>query len=478
MIRKIVIALLIFTNALLWLIPSNVVQLISRNRHILLGRYSVERMSLLVVLIPITIFAIYILRANAQNLKKRIFQVILALFVFAIGFVFSDALLRAMRSPRYHLDEMRHRPELQQYKVLMADIPEPARTYPNLQPGYAEIACTLTIDSRGFRNLQNLEQADIVVLGDSFTEGSHVSDEHPWPVVFGQATKAKVYNLGMSGANPRDYLIIFEKIAQHLKPQWIICMIYGGNDFRASKVDVPMPDAIPDQDSESSKSKSQVKQASESKETLAQKFRNYYKSSPIVLNCKQFMINYLGPIHSKGSVAGAEIISWLPIEVAHHYYAFQPKDLMDRYNTQAEFEQHPNWLSVANIILQLQQQCQAKDIGLILVYAPTKPEVILPLVEEQLPWDQVQKFSQFAKSKLPPAPEFRRCLMENLGVQEKVLQEFCLQKSIHFVSLTTPLRLAMQQGQQVYFTYDQHWTPLGHIIAAKSISEYWQQIKK
>jgi hypothetical protein len=39
------------------------------------------------------------------------------------------------------------------------------------------------------------------------------------------------------------------------------------------------------------------------------------------------------------------------------------------------------------------------------------------------------------------------------------------------VSATEPLRRAIAAGEQVYFTYDQHWTRLGHEVAARLVAD-------
>ena len=50
--------------------------------------------------------------------------------------------------------------------------------------------------------------------------------------------------------------------------------------------------------------------------------------------------------------------------------------------------------------------------------------------------------------------------------------EWCRRQSIPFVSLTGPLREAVSNGKQVYLTYDQHWTPVGHEVVAQAVHRY------
>jgi hypothetical protein len=74
--------------------------------------------------------------------------------------------------------------------------------------------------------------------------------------------------------------------------------------------------------------------------------------------------------------------------------------------------------------------------------------------------------------KLPPADKLLDVLLPRLDVQEFAIRDFCRTESIEFISLTEPLRRIIAEGAQAYFTYDSHWTPIGHKIVAETISQY------
>jgi len=56
--------------------------------------------------------------------------------------------------------------------------------------------------------------------------------------------------------------------------------------------------------------------------------------------------------------------------------------------------------------------------------------------------------------------------------RETTLRDWCTAQSIPFVSTTAALREAARTGVQGYFSYDQHWTPLGHEIVARTIHQF------
>ena len=120
--------------------------------------------------------------------------------------------------------------------------------------------------------------------------------------------------------------------------------------------------------------------------------------------------------------------------------------------------------------------CREANIRLIVAYAPDKIHVVLPLVRPDLPPDKVRAFAALKTSKkLPPAAQFLDILFRGLEVQEAVVSDFCEENSIEFISTTQELRKRVSRGQQMYFTYDTHWTPHGHRAVAEVIYRYWRQ---
>ena len=97
----------------------------------------------------------------------------------------------------------------------------------------------------------------------------------------------------------------------------------------------------------------------------------------------------------------------------------------------------------------------------------------MPLVEENISPEYLHAFASFKKSGLPPPTEFKNKLYNRLGTQEKVLREFCQNQDIEFISATAALQNMAAGGHQVYYTYDQHWTRLGHMVVAEELFRYF-----
>ena len=96
----------------------------------------------------------------------------------------------------------------------------------------------------------------------------------------------------------------------------------------------------------------------------------------------------------------------------------------------------------------------------------------MPLFEQKLSAQKVRSFLALKKKNLPSPQKTKSILYKNLNAEEDVIREFCNKEEIEFVSLTKRLRSAIQNGRQAYYTYDQHWTPIGHQVVAEVLYDY------
>lgn len=103
--------------------------------------------------------------------------------------------------------------------------------------GYVVNPALRDIDDQGFRNPPGaLDEAEIAVVGDSYTYGISVPPEETYPSVIARKTGRGVYNYGISGYGFYQYKVIFDEI---LKQDFknVILGVYAANDFVASCVE-------------------------------------------------------------------------------------------------------------------------------------------------------------------------------------------------------------------------------------------------
>lgn len=470
---NLITAVIILLQGVWWLVPSNLAYLISQNRDIFLGRYSEGRFYAMFFVLLLTFPLLHVIRADPARRRERWFMLIAASLGFAAGFVLLDTTVRLVRNPRYEKTRnVYHRPPGQTYSGVFEDLPEKGQSYANLKPGHAPVPYTLTTDRRGFRNRTELDRYEVVVAGDSFVEGSKVSDDQVWTELFAGKSGRSVYNLGVSGSGPSSYVQSMKLFGAPLQPEVVICSIYEGNDFRGSG---ELVDRLGE------------------KSSLSQQVEVYFKYSPVRMAIDDFITRYLtmenvpGPLSlfapappvfagtppREGESLGP--LAWLPVRVPDsatgHYYTFTVKRLLCHYQCREDFATSPGCRTVKLAIAELKAICRELGAELVIFYVPDKARVIMPFVEKRLPPEQLRSFLALKMADLPDPALTRTTLYANLDVREREIADFCQAESVRFVSATGALRRAVAAGGQPYYTYDQHWTPAGHELAAEVMAQ-------
>jgi hypothetical protein len=450
-----VIVAVLVVNGLLWLIPSDVVELVARDRQTLLGRYSRAHFAWIIVAFIASLVVLFLhFSPNPAVKKRRAFGLLAAALVLGPALLLIDVVLRVKKDWGFELAGLAyHRTPTRVIHGAFEDKPEAHRTYPSAPQGSGRFEWTLTTDHRGFRNTTEMSTCGVIALGDSFTEGSQVSDEQVWTAHFAKAASAPIYNMGVSGYAPQHARASLVQFGLELKPKWVLYAFYEGNDFKQAK-----PDAKP-----------------------PAPWGRFLKQSVLLDKVDQFLIARLGPIGAQRSVPELDLLSWLPVRCPPgpegRPYAFDPSFFVDHFEWGSDFAASKYWTRTAELLERIHQDCTAAGATLVIVYIPTAAHVVLPLVREQLPPEMVRAFTALrAKDELPPAGEFVEKLLAGLDTPEAVTTKWCAERGIPLISLTAPLREATAQGRQMYFTYNAHWTPAGHEVAGRVIAERWLEV--
>jgi hypothetical protein len=230
-------------------------------------------------------------------------------------------------------------------------------------------------------------------------------------------------------------------------------MLYEGNDFRSAKSD-----------------------RKRERPSFSKQLRHYFKQSRLVMAADRFLIDTFGPINSDGHVPGIEVLDWLPLGIPQgegaKYYAFAPKQLRDLYMSPDAFAVDRHWLNPRAQIAEMKALCDAAGARLIVVYAPVKAHVVLPLAAGWLDPATVLAFTAISyKGDLPNAATFWANLLAWVDSRERVVGAWCQREGIPFLGLTRALAAATRNGTQTYFTYDQHWSPDGHLVVARALAD-------
>ena len=440
-----------------WVMPSNVVRLISKEEFILLGRYGIDHFHAATVLSLIAAVAIYLVFSPPDLKRHRRIAVVAWSLVVLVAVAGTDAILRVVfdDATYVHVGELRLRPPNMDHRLVYEDAPLPQRSLPVLRPGYPSYEVRMRTDARGLRNREALDRADVLLLGDSFTEGSRVGDDQTWAGRLAAESGLVVYNLANSGDDPQKYLAKFDLFGRDMGAGTLVVTLYEGNDFRRA---APLRHSVEDYD-------------------LGEAIGNYFRFAPIRVRYERLLRDWLGPVGANAPVDDRGALDWLPFPHeaggATRWYFVKPKRIELMFTGAREFAADTGWHTARDAIDVLITAAARKGARVIVAYAPTKARVMMPLVVDQLDAVSVVRYVQLLGDSLPDGltdvrdtAQLAAAMARYEGEMERVVRTYFEDRGIIFVSLTDPLRAAAKRGRQTYFTYDQHWTPDGHRVVA------------
>jgi hypothetical protein len=94
---------------------------------------------------------------------------------------------------------------------------------------------TFSTDSEGFLNREEMKQADVVVLGDSFVGAPRVPYEAMWPRLLAKDLGATVSNLGVPYYGATQELIVLKRYGLAKNPKLVVWTYFEGNDVWESE---------------------------------------------------------------------------------------------------------------------------------------------------------------------------------------------------------------------------------------------------
>ena len=86
-------------------------------------------------------------------------------------------------------------------------------------------------DENGFRNAPGIETADLVFIGDSFTEAGNVPENDTFVQQVGRDLRRPVVNLGRSYYGPQQELLVLQRYALRYNPSCVVWVLFEGNDL-------------------------------------------------------------------------------------------------------------------------------------------------------------------------------------------------------------------------------------------------------
>lgn len=273
-------------------------------------------------------------------------------------------------------------------------------------------------DRDGFRNDQDLDQADIVVIGDSYTEGILVPQNETMPAELGRLLEKSSLNLGQIWYGPQQEEVVFRRYALPRRPKVVVWCYFEGNDL---------------------KDMNRYAANHVQWDVMAPKLHSF-KARSLARNLAVRLLSLEGP--QKERPLGERNVALLPDGQRMYFF----------YRNDVQSEEEKKFLpEFEEILTRVWKTCQDQQIRFVFAYVPIKVRV----------YDSLVSF--------PPESVFRNAFRVE-AINEMKSRIHQISSGITFVDLT-PALVETSKKELTYYLDDTHWTPAGHRAAAEAIAK-------
>lgn len=281
-------------------------------------------------------------------------------------------------------------------------------------------------DENGFRNPRGVQQADIVFIGDSFTEAAEVPDDETFVLGTGRLTGLRVVNLGMGAYGPQQELVVLKRYGLTYKPRFVVWQIFEGNDLGDAQSFV-------------------VWRENPNKTFVSLPGRYLHNS---LLNA---WLSKTIPQRPEAGMPPATL----------RYEDGESRRVFVRYpySPDQPDQKIRGFRETTQAIEAGYRLTQAQGIRLLVVFVPSMVRVMAP----RLTFDRESDRRRFL-----PADK-----VQDPGDFDSKLAAFCKEIGCPYLDLFPPLRQrAAVAARNLYFPTDEHFDVLGHELAAQEISSW------
>ncbi|PWU18893.1 MAG: hypothetical protein C5B50_07705 [Verrucomicrobia bacterium] len=298
---------------------------------------------------------------------------------------------------------------------------------------------TFETDFEGFHNAKDIRQADLVMIGDSYTEAGNIPEDENFTSLASRKLGLSARNLGRAGYTTPTELIVLKKYGLPCRPKFIVWQIAESNDLAEciayenwiAKGRGPYFQTI------FRNSSAGIPSASE----------RWQRRSPTYNLFTALRHHDLNPWPFTGTFTDRQQ-NEIPIRFALEFGLQQPA------------RGHRGWPTFSTALAEGAEICRTNNIHLLVVLIPMKYRALGP-------------YTHFPPGVRERAEAFPGASQEDsLG---PLLQLFCDAHKIPFADATPILREKAKAGDLVYLPFDTHLSPAGHQAVAELITDKLKQ---
>ena len=309
-------------------------------------------------------------------------------------------------------------------------------------------------DSNGFRNGSSVETADLVVMGDSFTEARGVRREEIWSSVVADQFGYSEINLGYGGYCPQQEEIAFRRYGLSLRPKLVLMQLFLGNNMEDSlgfelwkRSGKSYPDYVRD--------RAKVPPISPTLELFERFLAKFTKQDAI---SPDSVMGSFKPIEV--SLAGEQ----LPIAFAHELHLLM--------KTEEELEGHCGMRPMLEAIERTADACDISSIPFAVCLIPGKLRFYYDYISDSENLSRLIEQQKTVPVK-ESAEEIERFIRSRWDNQSRVISRFLEHRQIDCIDLTqTFVERVAETGDVLYFPGDTHWNPEGHRLAGLAVANW------
>ncbi|MFT5291214.1 MAG: hypothetical protein ACI8QS_001090 [Planctomycetota bacterium] len=297
----------------------------------------------------------------------------------------------------------------------------------------------IIVDEFGFPNLSIPEQADIILVGDSFGVSAGIEKPVGLAQLLRHELDLSIYNLGVAsiGAFQERDLLLRHGLPK--RPRVVIWMFFGGND---------LTDAL-----------MTLYHQSEGRTTWGDVHNDHrpphFRLLAILRHLRGRRIDAaqltpLPGLRLETTGGSEEFVTWM-----------LPGYLLALTRSREEWLADPAFAPNLEVLGDVSKAVEEAGAKLLFVYLPSKAQALLPVVEQNAPL--IYEMANFQN----PVPQFTPETLlptarANASALEDLMREACEERGISFLSTTAILEEAARKGEPGYLRGDTHWDARGH----------------
>ncbi len=312
-------------------------------------------------------------------------------------------------------------------------------------------------DEWGFRNDRVPATADIVAVGDSHTYGNCARMDESWPAQVAKISGQSVYNLGMGGYGPNQYLHLLRTRGLSLKPKTVVCGLYFGDDFdNAFRITYGLPTWAAWRKADVGVVEADIWEAPPADPSWHKGLRNWLSGHSIVYRVivHGALAGLKGSVQIRAAGQPASGAVTLVDPAKHLEEAFRPVGVF-RGLKQDEKSVQEGMRVTFDLLETMSQLCRSNQARLVVAVIPTKETVFAP------------QFTARPPGELGVVPE----LISNEARARAAVFAFLKEKQIPSVDVLPALREASTR-EKLYTpsAFDMHPGKNGYRVIAETIA--------